>query len=176
MRHADRVQGLFWNAPRWVLCVLYGVAYAVLMTVVSYTARGHLLSAAIVSVVAGAVYGVGAGFVVGGQQRRMRAAVGPLPPGSERAVSRAAARGQVPVDAAVRGAAGRLAAYRLSRYQQRRTITPVAFAVLIGLSLLGATTSPWGWAAAGVFAALLVAWLLSGRHLRHRVALLTPQP
>jgi Flp pilus assembly protein TadB len=90
-----------------------------------------------------------------------------------RVANRAAVRGAMPTDPQVRSAAAELVRYRLGQSLNHRTPAAFVFAVLVLVCLgVAAGNSPWWYAGAGVFAAVLATMWIMPRRLTRRLELL----
>lgn len=157
-----------------MLGLVCGTAFGVLIT--AYGVDGDRLPAAALGGVLTAVpFGLAMGVWGAREGRVRRAALAEVGEADHRTAVRAAVRGPVPVEPAVRAAAGRLAAQRLTSAQrQRRWAAPtfgVAAATLAGMAAV--TSSPASLIPAALFGLLLVTVLAEPPRLRRRVAALT---
>jgi hypothetical protein len=113
------------------------------------------------------------GFMVARQVRDSVAAGGPLTDVDRAAAERAARRGPVPEDDALRLAALRIAEDRVAQLDTARVRARLSGAALLLLSVvLAVLSSPWWWTAAVFWAALLVVSLVAPGRLHRRVDLL----
>ena len=160
------------DAPRWVQVLVIGTAFGAAMGLWHYLSGESVASA----VGQGAVGGVVFGAVMATWRRRVRtqerAAIGPLPDGLEPTVRRAAFRGPVPTDPAVRASAARLAAVQLAESRRHRLRDVAVFGVLILCAASLALSSAWWSLALAWTTALLVGRLWEPRRLQRRLALL----
>ncbi|WP_028921396.1 hypothetical protein [Pseudonocardia acaciae] len=166
------------NAPAWVLSVITGLAFGLLMTIAF-----ALLSSAIwntpatsltFDIVAGAIGGLIFGAVMGPfaamRYRHVRSVLGPLSAEDLAVVLRAVARGPVPADPELRQAAGRLARLKLDDLRRNRVWTTLIFVLFLLLEVREAVvTSPWFWLAAVLFAYFILLQLWLPRRLRRRI-------
>jgi hypothetical protein len=163
------------NAPTWVLVVVNGVPFGVVMGLWWFLVEG---SSATTAVVGGAVAGLAFGAVLGPVQRRQarqaEASLGALTDRRDRnAALRATWRGPVPDDPAIRSAAAELADEQHARLHRQRLWAPAVYATLTGLSAwLAVTGSPWWWCAVAFWIAAAVGTVLLRRRLGRRAELL----
>jgi len=160
------------DAPRWVVSVVAGAIFGVGMAASQHFQQGSSWQA---SLAYGAVLGVVFGFVMGWvsdrQRQRLRAAVGPLL--TDARVRRAVRRGPAPEDPEVRQAALRSVEQQLAQTRRQRGWVLPVFAVFCGLYLyLAVTDSAWWWLAGAFFAGMFLLSLLLPRWLTRRRAVL----
>lgn len=166
------------HAPAWVLGLLNGSLFGLFWTAFTRYSDGDSWTSALVQ---GALMGLFFGAVMGRlqhrQQQGVRDVAGRSPEGLSRRVRRAAVRGPVPAEPAVREAARGLALAQLVQLDRQRRWAPTFF-VLVGLlsAYLAMTDSPWWWLAVVAWAVAAVGhpWLRS--RLRRRTALLSDVP
>ncbi|TCO41014.1 hypothetical protein EV646_116105 [Kribbella antiqua] len=125
--------------------------------------------------VVGAFFGAGMTYSLNRQRRSERRALGNVRQQDWKAARRAAARGAVPADPAVRAAAARLAVDQLSSLRRRRKLIVIVFGVNLVIAVVNLFVNPSLWCAV-----LAICWTLGvagqwylQRRLRHRVNLLT---
>ena len=107
-------------------------------------------------------------------RRRLRDSVGVVAGRDERAVSRAATRGPVLADPALREAALRLARFRAEENRRRRIFNLSVFPVFTVGSLLLATSHGLLWLAAAVLFGGLAVWtVFVPRRLADRISVLS---
>ena len=112
-------------------------------------------------------------YFIDREMRRWLAASGPLTVDDRVLVERAARRGPVPRDNALREAALRVAEDRLVVLRQTRSRAPATSVVLLLTTVFCAIAqSPWWWIAVGACAAILVLVLLAPAHVQRRAELL----
>lgn len=133
---------------------------------------GYRPGAAVAGGVVGALlFGLAMGPFLAWLYRRARPAADAVPDGRHREVRRAAARGPVPADPAVREAALRIVEYQLvesSRYRGPAAVLLGLFTVLEAVAALIYT--PWLWVGAVLFLAILVLQARQPERLRRRIA------
>ena len=113
------------------------------------------------------------GYVTAHQMRASMAASGPLAENDRIAVERAARRGPVPKDGALREAALRVTENRLVTLRQTRAraLTLVLVLVLV-TGFFAIARSPWWWTSVVACAALLALVVVTPARLRRRADLL----
>lgn len=162
------------RAPRWQLAVLMGLLITPFFVLLFHSGRDTTWTAAVlIGLLTAALCAPVLGFVVARQVRDGVAAGGPLTDVDRAAADRAARRGSVPEDDALRLAALRIAEDRLALMDTGRVRAQVSGAAFLLLSVvLAVLSSPWWWTAAVFWAALLVVSLVAPGRLRRRVDLL----
>jgi hypothetical protein len=168
----------FLYAPWWVFGAMTGLPLALTAGVLVGLRYGDLLFAVLCGLLAGLVTGLVTGIVAAKTNERIRAAVGPIPPEHVAAVMRAAHRGPVPQDPAVREAALRMAVHQLtetSRFYRSAVLGFGFFAVFDAFAAV--VTGAWHlWLGALLFAFFAVAPPVQRRRLERRVAVLRGEP
>lgn len=126
-------------------------------------------TAAVMGLVTAVICAPVLGHLVSGQVSRSMEGSGPLSADDRVLVDRAARRGAVPEDDALRAAALRVVEERLDadRRTGGRAVLSAAVLVLVA-GLLALTGSPWWWAAVGLGVALLVLRFAGRAHLQRR--------
>jgi hypothetical protein len=160
------------NAPWWVLALVTGVPFGLVMGVFVAVRDGDPLLAAYMGAVAGTFFGLAMGVVLARQNRRARAAL-TVAPGQELAVLRAAGKGPAPADPAVREAALRLVIdqrRQLARWRIPSLVLFGAFAVLD--AVVAITGNPWLWLGVALFVGLAALPLVTARRVERRIAVL----
>lgn len=119
------------------------------------------------------ICGPALGYLTAQEMRKWMAASGPLTEDDRVLVERAARRGPVPEDGALREAALRVTEDRLIvlRQTRARALTFASVLVLV-TGLFAITQSPWWWIAVVASGALLVLVVVSPARLRRRAAML----
>jgi hypothetical protein len=157
--------------PRWVLSLVMGLSFAVLMTLQGPLRGNSWGEAALTGVISGALFGPLMGPYLHRLYRRQTDAVGALDPGTQRAAARAIRRGPVPMDPQVRAAAVRVIDYQLAEMRRRRWLSVVGFVLFMVLSTtLAITQSPWWWLAVAFWVAMAGMALVLPRRLQRRRA------
>ena len=130
-------------------------------------------AAIVMGVVVALVCGPVLGYLTAHQMRESMAASGPLTEDDHVLVERAARRGPVPEDGALREAALRVTEDRLVMLRQTRAraLTLVLVVVLV-TGLFAIARSPWWWTAVVACAALLALVVVTPARLRRRADLL----
>jgi hypothetical protein len=162
------------DQPRWKRAVVLGTTFGAFMTLyVGLIKDVSWVGAALEGAVAGALFGPVASWTMFPREAVLRAVVAGARTGSRRQVSRAAWRGPVPSDPDVRAAASAVIAYQLPILERQRRWAPFFYLFMIFVAgALALTGSPWYWAAAAFFGAVLVVQLVLPGHLRRRAELL----
>lgn len=150
-----------WQSRWWVLALFNGAIFGVL-SVLQHLVIGDasLLGAVVGGVFGGVVFGLLMGVITARLNRRMVGEVGDVAVGDQRAVSRAAVRGPVPQDPAVRQAALRMAVFQAARGRRMRWFAVAVFGGLIALSVYLAAAQTPMWLLGAVFFAALLVWVL----------------
>lgn len=173
-----RVRTWLLNAPRWALGLVSGLAFAVPWTLASWLLQGLAWESALVGgVVAGVVFGALMGRVQHRRNADRRRAIGGLSADQARQAQRAARRGPVPGDPAVRVAAEEIVSAQLAEFEGQRWWAPAFFgglAVLAGV--LAVVEGPWWWLGVLLFGAFLLEHLRMRRRLQRRLAELRTAP
>lgn len=162
------------QAPPWVLAVVSGTMFGSSWALWTHYGDGDSWTASLVpGVLLGLFFGAVVGPIQHRQQRGVREAAARSPEGLSRRVRRAAFRGAVPGEPAVREAAQGLALAQLTQLDRQRRWAPLFFLLMAIVSAVAATTgSPW-WSLAVPVWTLAAAWHIWLRgHLRRRAALL----
>jgi hypothetical protein len=158
------------DQPRWKRAVVLGTTFGAFMTLyMGLTQDVSWVAAVLGGVVAGALFGPIMSQTMFPQEPELRRVVGAARAAGRRQVSRATWRGPVPGDPDVRAAASAVIAYQLPILERQRRWAPLFYLFMI---LVALTESPWYWAAAAFFAAVLVVQLVLPGHLRRRAELL----
>ena len=160
------------TAPRWATCLVTGVVYGGLTSLVQF-ARGDLsLAGALVSaVLGGLLFGVLFGSYTHRRNRDFLAETGQVVP--SRTARRASWRGPAPRDPEDRRLASAILDHQLHELDRQRVWAPVLFTVLLAGSLwLALTDSVVWWGATAVFASFLLLHLWARQRLTRRRALL----
>ena len=161
------------RGPRWVTAALAGTIFGVGMFGFQQARDGSdVVVSALTSVVAAVFFGVLMGRRMHRLKERQQAAMGDTPVARRREVNRAAMRGPVPSDPAMRRAALAVVAYQLELYRRQRwAIFMWLFCLALSLWLF---ISDGGWQILSVllFAGFLTLQLWMPRHLRKRRLLL----
>ena len=161
----------------WFLAVLFGAPFGVVMGL--FGAHRRHESGLAVGLTAGVIGGVFFGLAMSWITRRQRQAwerrtaaftAGLTAEGRTSAI-RAARRGRVPADPAIRAAVAGLTRDQLEQSVSQRGKNLAIFGGIGLLELVMAmTSSPWFWLAVVMFAALFVAQLLQSKTLHRRLA------
>jgi hypothetical protein len=164
------------NAPRWVVGLISGLPFGVVMGVMTGLRRGRWMDALIEGVIAAVVYGAVMGVVMHRRFGRYRDAVGDVPQSEVRRAVRGAGQGRVPDDPEARGAAYRLLTTQAADLRRQR---PWALGVLgvmaaSGIFLAISQRQLWWetsllWLAWLIF---LVSYLVVPHRLRRRLEVL----
>ncbi|MGC4938604.1 hypothetical protein [Kribbella sp. DT2] len=165
------------TAPRWILCLLYGLPFGAIMTVgILWDNASGALEVILFGLVVGLLYGVGVTIVNEKPRREVRALIGEVPREQISAVFRGARSGRVPADREVRAAALRPADHDSSR-ALRGAIIGIPFAVLIIAAAISGRNAPRFplFAASAVLLVVVTAHqCYRWRSLKRRIELLTP--
>jgi hypothetical protein len=166
------------NAPWWVLSLVSGASFGLLWTVWRRLVEGDSWSAALVQgTLLGIFFGAVMGPVTHRQNRGLREAAAHSPEGLSRRVRRAAFRGPVPADPAVRDAARRVVVAQLRPLDGQRWWGPLFFVFVAALGVaLGLSDSPWWFVPVPFWIAAAWGHVLLRRHLHRRAALLNTAP
>lgn len=164
------------RASWWTQALAMGAAFAAAHVVIGLLDEGEPHYARALS--GGLVFGALMGPQIARQQRRLRAAAEPIPLGREKEAIRAASRGPVPVELAVRSAAVRVTRHRqqeLARANGRaRIAVPV---IVLGIIVLATSVGWWLLVPAAFVAGVGVHQvLLLPRRIDRRLALLCALP
>jgi hypothetical protein len=163
-----------WNSPWWVFALLNGVLFGGFETIDHLaTGRHSVLSSLLAGVLGGVFFGLFMGFFSSRRGSRLRRDVGDVPVENQRAVARAAVRGPVPSDPAMRSAALRLATFQAveSRRQLFRSMT--AFAGFAAITVLLAVVDGPLWLIGTAFFVGVALWVASvPKRLERRMILL----
>jgi hypothetical protein len=162
------------DQPRWKRAVVLGTTFGAFMTLyMGLTQDVSWVAAVLGGVVAGALFGPIMSRTMFPQEPELRRVVGAARAAGRRQVSRATWRGPVPGDPDVRAAASAVIAYQLPILERQRRWAPFFYLFMIFVAgALALTGSPWYWAAAAFFGAVLVVQLVLPGHLRRRAELL----
>lgn len=173
-RHASTVNAWLLRAPWWQVGIAMGVLLAPFAVLVFGLAGERSWTAAVLmGVGATAVCAPLLGFVTAHSVRDAMAAVEEVPEHRRAAVERAARRGPVPQDDALREAALHLVEDRLLTVRATRTRALTLPAVLaLVAAFLAVARSPWWWLGVAVAAALVVLVLVAAARLERRAELL----
>ena len=158
-------------APWWVLSLYTGPAFGLLLGLYSALTGADALTAGVTGVLGALLFGLVMGPLAARLNRRSRPVVEAIPPGHEREVVRAAARGPAPADPQLRAAALRLATHQLEgalRFRWPVTAGLVLFTLAEAAAALAYT--PWLWIGAATFLAILVLQISQPGRLRRRIA------
>jgi hypothetical protein len=161
------------RAPWWALGLVNGLLFGLATGVYTGLKAGDGLFGVVAGVLGGLAFGAVLGPIQARARRRARPVVDSIPAGRARDVRRAAIRGPVPTEPDVRAAALRVATYRLGesgRFRVPVTVTLGFF--LVVEAVVAVLYSPWFWAAAALFAAVLTFHLVQPGRLRRRIELL----
>lgn len=166
------------NAPAWVLSVITGLSFGILMAIgfallssaIGDTQATSLTFSIVAGAIGGLIFGAAMGPFAAMRHRHMRSVLGPLSAEDLAVVLRAVARGPVPADPELRQAAGRLARLKLDDLRRNRIWTTLIF-VLFGLleAYEAVVTSAWFWLGALLFAYFILLQLWLPRRLRRRI-------
>lgn len=172
--HDHRVRDRLLTAPAWVIGLLNGAVAGAMWVLINRVVWQETWAA---SALSGLLFGVVFGVITGPFQRRqwrgLREAAGRSPEGLSKRIRRAASRGPVPGDPAVRQAAHEVAVVQLRTFETQRVWGPGFLLVMAVLGVfLAVDGDPWWWVAAAAFVAAAVGhrWLLL--HLRRRAEVL----
>ncbi|WP_432946492.1 hypothetical protein ACQPXM_08375 [Kribbella sp. CA-253562] len=169
------------DVPSWVAGTVAGVMYGVLFALgTHYLGDVGWTAALIMGGIGAPFFGVAMGFV----SRQLKQTIAPTAGGDEltrkqRGIAlRAAQRGPIPADPAVRAAAAEYARRHLDQADKRWTRILIAFGaffLLVGFVVgLVDDDRPWWRALPALCGVVLFAYLLiQPRHLRRRIAALT---
>ncbi|MCF6742703.1 hypothetical protein E9529_00130 [Blastococcus sp. KM273128] len=162
------------RAPWWQVGIAMGVLLAPFaVLVLGLTGDRSWTAAVLLGVGAAVVCAPMLGFVTAHTVRDAMAAVEEVPEDQRAAVERAARRGAVPEDDALREAALHLVEDRLLTVHATRTRALALPAVLaVVAAFLAVAQSPWWWLGVAVAAALAVLVLVAPGRLERRAALL----
>jgi hypothetical protein len=161
------------TAPRWVLCLIYGLPFGAIMAIgiLADNSSGALEIIAF-GLVAGLVFGAGMTFVTGKQRGEVRTVIGEIPADRVRGVYRAAWTGPVPSEPELHAAALRLARYD-SAQAWRGLILPVPFALLFAAAAIFKDENRLPYAGVAIFLlAGIVYQVITTIRLKRRVELL----
>jgi hypothetical protein len=159
----------------WILAVMGGVLFGVVMGAFTKHDGSSWTGAGIGALLTGVPFGLAMAWWSARWQRGMKDVEGGMPNERVRLAHRAAMGGPVPEDEEIRSAALRIASRYLADYtgRPRWLFIIVLVLILIG-SVAGAVSeSPWGLLGALVPAALLYTRWYWPRRLRRRIAALT---
>ena len=172
--HDAGVNAWMTRAPRWQLSVLMGLLVAPCFVLVFRLGRDTTWTTAVLTgLLTAAICAPVLGFMVARQIRDSVVAGGPLTDVDRAVAERAARRGPVPEDDALRLAALRIAEDRAAQLGTARVRACLFGAALLLVSVvLAVLTSPWWWTAAVFWAALLAVSLVAPGRLRRRIELL----
>lgn len=158
-------------APRWVQSVALGVFFGFWFAV-SYRAWGEDWGSVIFAGLVGAViFGAIVHRIEFTRDRGLRARLVPLDPAQRRHAVRAAHRGPLPGDPAVRNAALYVACFDLARHEENARITGIILAAGTVAAAVAAIVTPsvW-WAIVAVpLAGSLIAHIWRGQSLPGRI-------
>ena len=172
------------TAPRWVLALVTGVPFAVVMsvyaamTLTNLTVAGRVYVGVVVGIVGGAFFG----FFMGWFTERRRndvpvRAVDEVPDALRPVVMRSAWRDPAPADPFVRHAALRVVEDSRELNHRRWRSTAVIFTCFSLFHLaLALTSSRWYWLGFALFAGLLALHLAWPRRIDQRIAILSRGP
>lgn len=161
----------------WFQAVLFGVPFGVLMGLLGpYRRHGSGLAAGLITgVIAGVLFGLAMGWFTRRQrlawERRTAAFTAGLTAEGRTLAMRAARRGRVPADPAIRAAVAGLTRDQLEQSISQRGKNLAIFGGIGFLELVMAVTSSrWFWLAVLMFAAFFVVQLRQPRALHRRLA------
>lgn len=159
------------RAPWWVLSLVAGTMFGGFRALWAYFGEdASPLVTVLNGVIGGVFFGALMGLLAARGNKRLLAALDPLPVERQAEARRAAFRGRVPDDPEVREAATRLVTVQADRLHQQRWWAPLFWIATLALGAwLAVTSSPWWWLAEALFAALLIHQLWLPRHLQRRL-------
>lgn len=160
------------TAPRWAICLVTGVVYGGLTSLLQF-ARGEVsfAGAALSAVLGGLFFGVLFGSYTHRRNQDFLAETGQVVP--SRTARRASWRGPAPRDPEDRRLASAILDHQLHELDRQRVWAPVLVTVLLAGSVwLALTDSLLWWGATAVFAAFLLLHLWARHRLTRRRALL----
>jgi hypothetical protein len=165
------------TAPRWVLCLLYGLPFGAIMSIgILWDNSSGALQVILFGLVVGLLYGAGATFMNEKPRREVGALIGEVPREQFGAVFRAARRGPAPADPEVRAAALRVADHDSSK-AILGAVVGIPFAVLMIVAVFSHrydSARPLFMTLAVLLVVLITYQVYKWRHLKRRAALLTP--
>jgi hypothetical protein len=165
-----------WQTPWWKWSLYYGAIFGLVQTLL-HLRSDRPLPAIIGGLVGGAFFGACMGPMMARQFRRLRRVTGDLSPADQRVVSKAATRGSVPADPALRQAAQRLATYLAERNRKMLWLSLSVFLAFAGLSVFLVLSDNPAWLlSTGLFLGLAVWAAVMPRHYEHRAQLLGRNP
>ena len=164
------------NAPWWVLSLVSGASFAVVWA--GWRLLGDSWPAALAQgALLGIVFGAVMGPVTHRQNRGLREAAAQSPEGLSTRVRRAAFRGPVPADQAVRETARRVVVAQLRPLDRQRWWGPTFFVLVAVLGVaLGLADSPWWFLPVPFWIAAACGHVLLRQHLHRRAAVLGRAP
>ena len=168
-------------APAWVLALLSGGVFGVLMALNNRLLDDNSSTEALITgSIMGVFFGAFMGPITARDNRRVREAAGYLPPGQLGRAVRLARRGAVPEDQELRRAARRIAQHRLSQVRSQRwwalPVSVLAVASNVWIALRDGEMAWLGWLGAAFFLGLIATHLLIARRLVRRAELLAAPP
>ncbi|MDQ1649001.1 MAG: hypothetical protein QOG60_1058 [Frankiaceae bacterium] len=167
-----------WNgAPRWVLCSVLGVIFAVPVASMLFVLDPHPRVAGVVlgGVVGGLFFGGFMGTWLHRTNGRFRTAVGATSASEHRVLGRIVQRGEAPEDPELRLRVQRVAVFRLEEQRRQRPLLLTGYALLLILfSVSALIDNSLYWLAVASAVGLLAAWLWQYRRLERLVAALKP--
>ncbi len=171
------VRAYLLTAPRWVLCLVYGLPFGAIVSIGTFWDNSSgPLEVTLFGLVVGLLYGAGATFMNEKPRREVRALIGKVPREQFGVVFRAARRGPVPTDPEVRAAASRVADHDSSK-ALLGAVVGIPFAVLMIVAAVSQRYDSERPFLITLAVLLVVAIAYQGyqwRHLKRRVELLTP--
>ncbi|ONI73980.1 hypothetical protein BWI15_11355 [Kribbella sp. ALI-6-A] len=162
------------TAPRWILCLLYGLPFGAIMSIgILWDHWSDPLEIILFGLVAGLLYGALVTFATEKPRREVRALIGEVPRDEWSTVFRAARRGPAPADPELRAAALRLNRHDAAKARLGVWMT-LPFVVLMIAAVVFKPDGRPQWSVLAVLAVVGVGYQwMSSRRLDRRAELLT---
>ena len=161
------------TAPRWVIGLVTGIPFGVIMGAETGLRHGRWTDALIEGAIAGVFYGAVMALFMHRRFGRYREAMGDVPRRNVRRAAREARKGRVPEDPEARRAASRILDLQLTELRRQRRWAPAFFLLIAALSaFLAVADTPWWWVTVPCWLVLLAMYLVLPQRLERRLDLL----